>query len=110
MIVWKAHVENVSDLSMKDAAHLSQMHHRAEKALLAATGAGRAILLKLGIAVSHLHMHIYPVSASMDRAGVMAVINAKTQVPRDESLVLELRRALTGVKVTGSQGGQGFGA
>src|SRR4051812_18197899 len=66
VIVWKAHVENVSDLSMEDAAHLSQMHHRAEKALLAATGAERAILLKLGIAVPHLHIHIYPVSASMD--------------------------------------------
>jgi len=94
MIVWKAHVENVSDLSMKDAAHLSQMHHRAEKALLAATGAGRAILLKLGIAVPHLHIHIYPVSASMDRAGVFAAFDGKTRFDRDAVLVENLRRAL----------------
>src|ERR1043165_5759929 len=87
MVVWRSHVENVSDLSEQDAAHLSQMHHRAERALLAATGAERAILMKLGIATPHLHLHIYPVVASLDRAAVFAIIDGKTRVERDESFI-----------------------
>ena len=94
MVVWKTHVENVSDLSLEDAAHLSQVHHAAEKALLAATGAERAVLLKLGIATPHLHLHIYPVSAALDRAAVMAIIDARTRVPRDEKFLLHVRSLL----------------
>jgi diadenosine tetraphosphate (Ap4A) HIT family hydrolase len=94
MLIWKTHVENVSDLSPEDAAHLSQMHHRLERVLLAATGADRAVLLKLGIATPHLHLHIYPVSASLDRAEVMAIIDAKTRHPRDEELVRRIASAL----------------
>jgi diadenosine tetraphosphate (Ap4A) HIT family hydrolase len=94
MVVWKTHVENVSDLSLEDAAHLSQVHHAAEKALLAATGADRAVLLKLGIATPHLHLHIYPVSAALDRAAVMAIIDARVRAPRDEAFVREVRSLL----------------
>ena len=94
MVVWKTHIENVSDLSLEDAAHLSQVHHAAEKALLAATGADRAVLLKLGIATPHLHLHIYPVSAALDRAAVMAVIDARVQEPRDEAFVQHVRSLL----------------
>ena len=65
------------------------------KALLDATGAGRGILLKLGVAVAHLHVHIYPVSASMDRAGVFAAFDGKTRFDRDEPPVANLRRPLT---------------
>jgi diadenosine tetraphosphate (Ap4A) HIT family hydrolase len=94
MVVWKTHVENVSDLSVEDAAHLSQVHHATEKALLAATGADRAVLLKLGIATPHLHLHIYPVSAALSRAAVMAIMDARTRVPRDEALVRHVRAFL----------------
>ena len=94
MVVWKTHVENVSDLSLEDAAHLSQVHHAAEKALLAATGTDRAVLLKLGIATPHLHLHIYPVSAALDRAAVMAIIDARTRVTRDEAFVEHVRSLL----------------
>ena len=96
MVVWKTHVENVSDLSLEDAAHLSQVHHAGEKALLAATGADRAVLLKLGIATPHLHLHIYPVSAALDRTAVMAIIDARARVPRDEALVTKTRELLRG--------------
>lgn len=94
MVIWKSHVENVSDLSENDAAHLSQMHHRTERALLDATGEDRAVLMKLGIATPHLHLHIYPVSASLDRAEVFAIIDGETRVARDEAFIRELRTRL----------------
>jgi diadenosine tetraphosphate (Ap4A) HIT family hydrolase len=72
MIVWKRHVENVADLAPDDWLHFTAVHHRLERALLEATGAERAIILKLGIATPHLHVHIYPVAAALDRAAVMA--------------------------------------
>jgi len=95
MVIWKAHVENYSDLSEDDAAELSRVHHAAEKILLAATKAERAVLMKLGIMTPHLHLHIYPVSASLDRAAVMAIIDGKTREGRDEGFVAELRRAMS---------------
>jgi len=94
MIVWKAHVENVADLTADEHAHFARAHHRAERALLAATRADRAILLKLGIATPHLHLHIYPVSAALNRAAVMAIVDARTREARDEALVAELRERL----------------
>ena len=94
IVVWKKHVENVADLTPEEAAHFAAAHHRAESALLAATGADRAILLKLGIATPHLHLHIYPVAATLDRAAVMRIIDARVREPRDEALVTELRQRL----------------
>jgi len=94
MVVWKAHVENVADLAVDEYVHFASVHHRAERALLAATGADRAILLKLGIATPHLHLHIYPVSASLDRAAVMEIIDARVREPFDQTLIDELRERL----------------
>jgi len=94
MVVWKAHVENVADLTVDEYAHFGSVHHRAERALLAATGADRAILLKLGIATPHLHLHIYPVSASLDRAAVMEIIDARVREPFDQTLIDDLRERL----------------
>src|SRR5437764_12795414 len=65
MVVWKAHVENVADLAAGEYAHFAAVHHRAERALLGATGADRAILLKLGIATPPLHLTISPVCARL---------------------------------------------
>lgn len=94
MVVWKAHVENIADLTTDESAHFAAVHHRAERALLAATGAERAILFKLGIATPHLHLHIYPVSASLDRAAVMEIIDARVREPFDQTLIDELRERL----------------
>ncbi|HJW96387.1 MAG TPA: HIT family protein [Thermoanaerobaculia bacterium] len=94
IVVWKAHVENVADLTAGDYAHFAAIHHRAERALLAATGADRAILLKLGIATPHLHLHIYPLSASLDRAAVMEIIDARVREPFDQTLIDDLRERL----------------
>jgi diadenosine tetraphosphate (Ap4A) HIT family hydrolase len=95
MIVWKAHVENAADLAPDDWLHFAAVHHRVERALLEATGADRAILLKLGIATPHLHLHVYPVAAALDRAAVMAAIDGKTRAPRDEAFVAALRARLS---------------
>ena len=81
MVVWRGHVENLSDLGDDDARHLLDVCRTAERALLAVTGVERAVILKLGIQTPHLHLHIYPVSAKLDRAAVQEIIDAKT---RDE--------------------------
>ena len=94
MVVWKAHVENVADLATDEHAHFASVHHRAERALLDATGADRAILLKLGIATPHLHLHIYPVSASLDRAAVMEIIDGRVRDSFDQTLIDDLRERL----------------
>lgn len=94
MIVWRAHVENLSDLGADDLAHLMRVHTNAERALLEMTGSRRAILLKLGVQVPHLHVHIYPVTAEHDRAAIMAAINAETNEEREPEFAEQLRRRL----------------
>jgi diadenosine tetraphosphate (Ap4A) HIT family hydrolase len=94
MLVWKRHVENFSELTAEEGSHFASVHRAAEKALLAATGAERAILLKLGIQVPHLHLHIYPVRAADDRAAVMAIIDGKTRTARDDGFVEAVRTAM----------------
>lgn len=91
MVVASRHVENVSDLTSAEWLGFADAARNAERVLLAATGADRAILLKLGIQTPHLHLHIYPVSASLDRTAVMAVIDARVSVSRDDSLVETVR-------------------
>ncbi len=98
MVVWKEHVENVADLTIDDYLHFAAIHHRAERALLAVTRADRAILLKLGIATPHLHLHIYPVSAALDRVAVMEIIEARVRDAMDDrdrqAFINELRERL----------------
>jgi diadenosine tetraphosphate (Ap4A) HIT family hydrolase len=51
-------------------------------------------MLKLGLVTPHLHLHIFPVSASHDRASVMAMIDGRTHEPRDEAFVQQIREAM----------------
>lgn len=92
MVIAKPHVENLSDLP--DAEPFLRVYRNAERALLRLTGAERAVILKLGIVTPHLHVHIYPVRAALDRAAVMDIIQGRTREPRDEAFVAALRRAL----------------
>lgn len=94
MVVWKAHVENFSDLTPEDAAHFARVHRRTERALLEVTKADRAILMKLGIATPHLHLHIYPVAKTVDRNAVMRIINGEAHAARDEAFIADVRLAL----------------
>jgi len=89
MVIARQHVENLSDLD--DLAGFMAVYERTERALLEATGCERAIVMKLGIMTPHLHLHIYPVAASATRAEVMAAIDGKTGVGRDEALIERVR-------------------
>jgi histidine triad (HIT) family protein len=95
IVAAKRHVENVSELPADEWSHIAQLFARTERLLLEVTGADRAIVMKLGIATPHLHLHIYPVSADLDRAAVMRIINAETRDARDEQFVATVRRHLT---------------
>lgn len=92
MVVAREHVENIADLANPGA--FFDVYRRTERALLDATGCERAIMLKLGIVVPHLHVHIYPMRASDDRAAVFAAIDGKTHSERDEAFVESLRLTL----------------
>lgn len=94
MVVAKRHVENASALEEEEWLHLARVWHRAERVLLDATGAERAVILKLGIMTPHLHVHIYPVSAQATREEVFAAIDGKASEPRDETFVSRIRSAL----------------
>jgi diadenosine tetraphosphate (Ap4A) HIT family hydrolase len=87
MVVAKAHVENASQLDEEEWLHLARVWHHAERVLLDVTGAERAIILKLGIATPHLHVHIYPMSARATREEVFAAIDGQRSEPRDAELV-----------------------
>lgn len=95
MVVWRRHVENLSDLDEEERDHLMRVHARAERALLEIGRVERAIILKLGIQTPHLHLHIYPVSAMADRNEVMIIIDGKTRVNRDDEFVRRVRERLT---------------
>jgi diadenosine tetraphosphate (Ap4A) HIT family hydrolase len=79
MVVACQHVENASDLAPEDAGHFWEIYARAERAVLETAGAERAMMLKLGIQVPHLHVHIYPVATSADRAAVFAAFDGKSR-------------------------------
>ncbi|HEX6179584.1 MAG TPA: HIT family protein [Thermoanaerobaculia bacterium] len=95
MVVWKRHVENLSDLDAAELVHFTTTHTRAERALLNETGRERAILMKLGIQTPHLHLHIYPVAAGATRDDVMRAIDGTGREERPREFVERLRRALT---------------
>jgi diadenosine tetraphosphate (Ap4A) HIT family hydrolase len=95
MVVSRRHVENASDLDEEEFAHLARVWHRAERALLDATGAERAIILKLGILTPHLHVHIYPVGSEATREDVFAAIDGRAGTKRDELFVEKVRLLLS---------------
>ena len=97
MVVSKSHVENVSALDPGRWERFAEIYREAEKILLQLTGADRAIILKLGIMTPHLHLHIYPVSAALDRADVMKIIDGKMRKPRNEQFVDEVRATMSGL-------------
>lgn len=95
MVVAKRHIQNASDLDEDEWLHLARVWHRAERVLLEATGADRAIILKLGIMTPHLHVHIYPVSAQATREDVFDAIDGKKGEPKDEKFVDAVKTALS---------------
>ena len=94
MVVAKRHIENASDLDEEEWLHLARVWHRAERMLLEATGADRAIIFKLGILTPHLHVHIYPMSAQATREDVFEAFDGKKREPKDESFVARVTAEL----------------
>jgi histidine triad (HIT) family protein len=94
LVVARQHVENASDLDPVDAAHFWDIYARAERAVLAAAHAERAMMLKLGIQVPHLHVHIYPVAATADRAAVFAAFDGEATPEFSETAQKELVEAV----------------
>jgi len=91
MVIAKRHVENFSDL---DDDRFVDIWRKTERILLELTGCERAVIMKLGIATPHLHVHIYPVRASATREEVFAAIDGKTRVKRDEEFVETVKSGL----------------
>lgn len=96
MVVAKRHVENGSDLDEGELAQLTRVWQQAERVLLEVTGAERAILLKLGIATPHFHLHIYPARSTDDRAEVFAMFDGQRGEAKDLELVERVRAGMRG--------------
>ncbi len=94
MLVLNRHVENFADLTESEAQQFARIQKVAERALLDVTKTDRAILLKLGIAVPHLHLHIYPVSAKLDRAEVMKIIEGRVSEAREPGFASIVRERI----------------
>ena len=98
LVIARQHVQNASDLDPIDAVRFWETYARAERAVLAAALAERAMMLKLGIQVPHLHVHIYPVTAIASRAEVFAAFDgisrADLSETQRETFVDAVRRAL----------------
>ncbi len=95
MIVAKRHIENASDLDEAEWLHLARVWHRAERVLLDATGAERAIIFKLGILTPHLHVHIYPMSSQATRDDVFAAFDGEKSEEKDERFVARVSAELS---------------
>lgn len=91
MVVARRHVQNVADLSKDEWLHVARIWQVAEWALLDVTKRERSIVMKLGLAVPHLHIHLYPASEQADRAAVFAAIDGKVREPRDEGFAERVR-------------------
>ena len=95
MVVAKRHVENFADLTDDEALRFTRIWRAAERVLLDLTGSERAILMKLGIAVPHLHLHIYPARSTASREEVFAAIDGKTSAGKDADFVRKVTESLT---------------
>ncbi len=76
------------------------MYARAERAVLAVSGVERAMMLKLGIQVPHLHVHIYPMDRSASRATVFEAFDGRSKAELNdaqrEAFTDTVERALCG--------------
>ena len=87
VVTSRRHVENVSDLSAEDSVRFFSMYRLVERALIEVFDADRVLAVKLGLAVPHLHIHLYPVSRHVGRGEVDAMLARKVRLePSEEEL------------------------
>lgn len=77
VIVARRHAQNLSELDATESERFLDLARRVESAILEETASERAILMKLGLQVPHLHLHIYPFRGDATREQVMMVIDGK---------------------------------
>lgn len=98
VVVAASHVENSGELPPAEFYGFFDVFRAAERALLSVLEVERVMVMKLGIAVPHLHHHLYPFSAAATREEVFAAIDAKQCVDLPaadrERLVERIRRAI----------------
>lgn len=98
MIVSARHVENSAELAHDEFRGFFDVFRAAEKTLLTSFSADRVIVMKLGLAVPHLHHHLYPFVRSATREEVMAAIDVRMRNVPDERLqreiIIELARGI----------------
>lgn len=80
MVVARRHVENVSELGEDEASRFFARYREIEGALLRVFGADRVLAVKLGLAVPHLHIHLYPVSRDVTREEVDAILARRVRL------------------------------
>lgn len=95
MLVARRHVENFGDLTDAEAQEFARIEKVCERALLDVTGTDRAILVKLGIVVPHLHIHIYPVSSRLGREDVDRILAAQVSEEREPGFAKSVRDRMT---------------
>ena len=81
MIVARRHVENTSALDDEEARLFFDAVRSVERALLEVFAADRVFMMKLGVAVPHLHLHLYPVTRSATRDDFLRAVMMES---RDE--------------------------
>lgn len=91
LVVWKSHVQNLSDLSPSEAIEFTRVLYETEEKLLQALQLPRSVMLKSGFLESHFHFHIYPVTAEMEWEQVLEVINKKVRMG-DDNDVMRVKR------------------
>lgn len=94
MLVLMRHAQNFSDLTDDEAQQFVRVEKVCERALLDVTRTDRAILLKLGIATPHLHVHIYPVSGALGREEVQRIIDAEVREEREAGFAKAVRERI----------------
>lgn len=94
VVVSTVHVENSAELSRPAFDGFFALFRAAETALLRDLGADRVIVMKLGLAVPHLHHHLYPFSSSASRDDVMRAINMQVRHEPDSAMKQQIRERL----------------
>ncbi|HUR82096.1 MAG TPA: HIT domain-containing protein [Thermoanaerobaculia bacterium] len=87
MIVARRHVENVSDLEESEWMEVARTWHRAERSMrqvagdpstaLGMTRDERVIVLKLGVATPHLHIHLHPFDKTATREEIFLTLASR---------------------------------
>jgi diadenosine tetraphosphate (Ap4A) HIT family hydrolase len=98
VVASRRHVESWSELDEAGAARFFAVLRRVERALLGTLPAERVVAVKLGLAVPHLHVHLYPISRQTTREEVFAILERRVrcELPPEEraALVAALGRVL----------------